>query len=343
MTFLVGKIALDVDAGAPNNGRGEDNVGVVKKLWVGRDVHPYVSAQAFRRWVRDSMPATEERSAVTRKGSGAKQQAYTEGRPDRYLDDDLFGYMVAVKGGGTCQRDTVFATGTLVAVVPQKGLAKDFGTMSRGFDAGENPVIHEHELYSAELAGDVLLDLPRIGTFETDGSGLRIALTADAAKEAASAGAEQISFRGFSALQLPLAERRRRAAVLLRTLTAVRGGAKQALHYGDRTPALILLGAVRGGVNPFTRMLALRDGRTSFSSQVLREEIAAWRDELDGPVRLGWSPGFLGSQRETVHTDLAAEIADGLVLLDHPRVLFGRLADEIENGVHDAWFEDRKA
>ncbi len=282
MTFLVGKVALDVDAGAPNNGRGDDNVGVVKKLRVGRDIHPYVSAQAFRRWVRDSMPAAEERSVVTRKGGGVKQQAYTEGRPDRYLDDDLFGYMVAVKGGGTCQRDTVFATGTLVAVVPQQSVTRDFGTMSRGFDAGENPVIHEHELYSAELAGDVLLDLPRIGTFETDGSGLRIALTADAAKEAASAGAERISFRGFSALRLPLAERRRRAAVLLRTLTAVRGGAKQALHYGDRTPALMLLGARSAAASTRSRG-CLRSGTAAprstppFSGRRSPPGVTSWR------------------------------------------------------------------
>ena len=32
MTYLTDKVALDITAGAPNNGRGENNVGVVKKL-----------------------------------------------------------------------------------------------------------------------------------------------------------------------------------------------------------------------------------------------------------------------------------------------------------------------
>ncbi len=105
----------------------------------------------------------------------------------------------------------------------------------------------------------------------------------------------------------------------------------------------MLLGAVRGGVNPFTRILAVRDGRTSFASRILREEISVWRGELDGPVYLGWSPGFLGTQRETALEELAEEIAARAILLDHPRVLFGRLADEIENGAHDGWFEDPKA
>ncbi|WP_214104948.1 type I-B CRISPR-associated protein Cas7/Cst2/DevR [Acrocarpospora catenulata] len=344
MSYLVGKIVLDVVAGAPNNGLGEDNVARVKQLRIGRDVHPYVSAQAFRRWLRESLPASEPMSPVIRSGSGQKQQAYTKGRPDLYLDDDLFGYMVAVKGdkAKTCQRDTVLATGTFVSVAPRPPV-RDFGTMSRGFAAGENPVLHGHEFYSAELAGDVLLDLPRIGVFEIDGSGLKVALPEPAAKEARDGGAEQVTFRGCTALRLGLGERRRRAALLLRTLAAVRGGAKQSMHYGDRTPALVLLAPLKGGVNPFTRVLGVRSDQVRFDPTVLRTEMAAWADELDGPVLLGWAPGFLGDQRDRTRSELADLIESGSLVIDHPRILLGGLADQIERGERDAWFEDPKA
>jgi CRISPR-associated protein Cas7/Cst2/DevR subtype I-B len=341
MSFLVGKIVLDVDAGAPNNGRGADNVGKVKALRVGRDVYPYVSAQAFRRWLRDTLSAEEPASPVTRSGSGAKQQAYSDGRPDLYLDDDLFGYMVAIKGGGSTQRDTVLATGTLVSVTPQRPDA-DFGTMSRGFPAGANPVIHEHEHYTADLAGDLLLDLPRVGVFETDGSGLKVNLIGAAVAEATAAGAEATSFRGNSALRLPITERRRRAAVVLRALAGLRGGAKQSLHYGDRTPVLILLAPMKGGVNPFTRVVAARDGRTFFDTSVLREELEAWADELDGPVLVGWAPGFLGDQRANATEDMADLITAGRVSVTHPRLMLTALAGRIESGQHDDWFEDPK-
>jgi CRISPR-associated protein Cst2 len=341
VSFLAGKIVLDVVAGAPNNGEGEDNTGRIKKLRVGREEYPYVSAQAFRRWLRDSLPPEESRSEVTRIGKGAKQQAYTEGRPDRHLDDDLFGYMVAVKRENF-QRDTVLATGTLVSVVPQRP-TMDFGTMSRDFPAGEHPVIHSHELYSATLAGDLLLDLPRAGVFETDGNGLRVAISQTVAEEAQAAGAESATLRGTAAVRLPLAERRRRIATLLQTLAAVRGGAKQALHYGDRTPSLILLAPLKGGVNPFTRVLGARDGKPVFLPEVLREELNAWDDELDGPVLLGWSPGFLGEQREQVRGELKDLMEEGRVLLDHPRVLLNQLAERIQQGAHDSWFEDPAA
>ncbi len=338
MTYLVGKIALDITAGAPNNGRGENNVALVKQTRIHGKIHAYVSAQAFRRWLRDSLPADEPRSGVTRSGSGANQQAFTEGRPDRYLDDDLFGYMVAVKKSNY-QRDTVLATGTLVAVAPQPP-TRDFGTMSRGFNAGENPVLHEHEHYSADLAGDVLLDLPRVGTFEMGGSGLRTALPAEAAENAEQAGAERVTFRGTGALRMPVAERRRRVALLLRALASVQGGAKRSLHYGDRAPAFVLLAPVKGGINPFTRVLRAQAQQTVFDDDVLREELDAWADELDGPVLIGWAPGFLGDQRERARTGLADLIDAGRVLIDHPRVVLTRLAEQVEAGAQDAWFED---
>ena len=141
---------------------------------------------------------------------------------------------------------------------------------------------------------------------------------------------------------LEIGERRRRAALLLRTLTAVRGGAKQSMHYGDRTPALILLAPVKGGINPFTRVFGVRGERARFDAAVLRAEIEAWADELDGPVLLGWAPGFLGEQRDQVRAELADLIGAGTVVVDHPRVLLDGLAGRIERGERDTWFEDAK-
>jgi CRISPR-associated protein Cst2 len=335
---LAGKVALDITAGAPNNGEGQNNVGVVKQLRVGWDVHPYVSAQAFRRWIRDSLPASERRSPVTAEGQGPRQQAYTAGRPDLYLDDDLFGYMVAVKKENF-QRDTVFATGTLVSVASRKP-AQDFGTMSRGFPPGKNPVIHQHELYSAELAGDILLDLPRVGTFEQEGGGLRRALNPAAAAEALAAGAEKVTFRDVASIRLPLAERQRRVAVLLRTLAEVRGGAQKALHYGDRSPAFVLLAPMKGGNNPFTRIFAARDGRVRFDEDTFAAELEAWADELDGPVWIGWAPGFLGDQRDQATRRFKDEISQGQVIIDHPRAILRALVADLENGHNELRFQD---
>ncbi|TYK52599.1 type I-B CRISPR-associated protein Cas7/Cst2/DevR [Actinomadura decatromicini] len=349
MTFLVGQQILQIKAGAPNNGRGEDNRGMVKQFTVGRgEKYPYVSAQAGRRWLRDSLPPGEPTSPVIRSGEGKKQQAYTRGRPDLYLDDDLFGYMIAVKAdeagakkgeSKTFMRDTVLATGTLVSVVPSKPVM-DFGTMSRDFEPGTHPVIHEHEMYTADLAGDLLLDLPRVGTFETGGRTTKTALPGTLAEEVVAKGGREVVLRDVQCVRLPIDERRRRVAVLLRTMAMVKGGAKQSAHYGDRTPGLVILAPIKGGTNPFTRVVREREKATHFDADVLREEIEAWADELDGPVRIGWAPGYLGSQRDRASGDLTDLIKEERLVLGHPRTVLNTLAREIESGDHDSWFDD---
>ena len=339
MTYLAGKIVLDVQAGAPNNGRGEDNRGVVKSFYKGGARYPYISAQAVRRWWRDSLPAEEAVSPVIRSGSGRnqKQQAYTQGRPDQYIDDDLFGYMVAISKENK-QRDTVVATGTFVSVVPRQ-IVSDFGTMTRGFGSGDDPVIHEHEFYSGEMVGDLLIDVPRIGTFPTAGSTKPALLPADE-KAVRDAGTEDSEFRGHPALRLPLAERKRRLSVALRSLSTLSGGAKKSLNYGDRTPAMILLAPMKGGVNPFTRLWTVSDQKCVFDVGNFIEELEAWRDELTGAVRIGWAPGFLGDQRQDAQEQLKPHLDDGTVTIGHPRTILAGLADDVDRGELDAWFED---
>lgn len=339
MTYLAGTLVLEIKAGAPNNGRGEDNVAMVKSTKVGRQTYPYVSAQALRRWWRDSLPPEEARSPVHSKGQGRKQQAYTSGRGDQYLDDDLFGYMVAEKEEHV-NRDTALAVGTAMSVAP-RSLTHDFGTMSRGFEMGENPVLHEHQHFTGDLASPMLLDLPRVGVFEYEGRGNHPDLTAKALAEAREAGAADVIFRDTQAAQLDITERRRRVGVLLRTLAQLRGGAKNSLHYGDRSPTLIVLAPMKGGNNPFTRVVrADNKGDTLVDTTVLREELAAWEDELDGPVLIGWAPGYLPDQRRDSYEELTDLITAGAVHLQHPRVLLRGLADEFDRGERDDWFGD---
>lgn len=68
------------------------------KYMTGRDgnIYPYVSSQCYKRYWRESLPGLA--SPITRaKGTSGKEknQAYTDGNPVTYIDDDLFGYMIA--------------------------------------------------------------------------------------------------------------------------------------------------------------------------------------------------------------------------------------------------------
>jgi hypothetical protein len=63
------------------------------KYMKGRDgrEYPYVSSQCFKKYWRESLSSTL--SPIIRVKD--KNQAYTSGNPIEYLDDDLFGYMIA--------------------------------------------------------------------------------------------------------------------------------------------------------------------------------------------------------------------------------------------------------
>jgi CRISPR-associated protein Cst2 len=350
MSYLAGKIVLAVTAGAPNNGLGSGTTAQVKQASVRGRTYPYVSAQAFRRWLRETMvTGGVVPSPVTRvgKAEGKAQKATTEANPALYPDDDLFGFMKATAKAdneATTVRDSPFMAGTFLSVEPVRVTA-DWGVMSRGISS---PVIHEHQFYTADLAAPFLLDLPRIGTFTypgKSGSGKPNYLDDDSARHAAgalAAGAETVTFRGQTALRLPLETRRERAAILLEALGDLAGGAKKALHYGDRTPALIAVVPMAGGVNPLGFVIdGAEDGSgLQVRGAALRSELEAWQGEWEAPVRFGWRPGFRDQLRKQLEADLSDLIGQGQVTVEHPRTALRSLAGEIRSGARDSWFDD---
>ncbi|MGW1839150.1 type I-B CRISPR-associated protein Cas7/Cst2/DevR [Streptomyces sp. NPDC002067] len=349
MTYLAGSIVLAVRAGAPNNGKGEENTGRIKYAQVRGGRYPYVSAQAVRRWIRDGMVELGSvPSPVTRvgKAQGKAQKANTEANPVKFADDDLFGYMKAgAKKGdaGTTLRDSPFMLGTLMSVEPVFPTL-DFGVMARQV---AEPVLHGHEFYTADLAAPFLLDLPRIGTFtlpDAEGVGRPNYLTQDQAlqvAEAAALGASTTHFRDQPAVRLPATERARRAALLLEALAHLSGGAKQALHYGDRVPSLLILLPFKGGINPLGHVLDRdMDAGVRVRGGVLLQELEVWQGEWEAPVRIGWRPGFHERMREDFERECAKEIADGTIVIGHPRTVLLGLAAELRDGKHQAWFDD---
>jgi CRISPR-associated protein Cst2 len=349
MAYLAGKMVLSVRASAPNNGKGEATTGKVKVARFRNGSYPYISAQAVRRWARESMVELGcLPSPVTRVGKSQNkaQKANTAADPVRYADDDLFGYMKAGSskdGTATTLRDSPFMLGTLMSVESTRP-TEDYGVMARGVT---EPVLHGHEFYTADLAAPFLLDIPRIGTFtlpDAGGVGRPNYLSQEQALRvagAAAGGATAVAFRDQPAVRLPIAERRSRTALLLEALAQLSGGAKQALHYGDRVPDLLILVPFKGGINPLAHCV---DGEPGVGlrvrGDVLMEELAAWDGEWEPPVRIGWRPGFRDDLREDFEKVCARELAEGKIVIGHPRTMLRGLAAELREGNLDAWFDD---
>ncbi len=355
MAYLAGKLVLAVEAGAPNNAGADprkQNRVLVKKAVVRGKTYPYVSAQAVKRWLRDGLAESGwEPSPVEIEGSSAKnQKVVTAGDPIAYPDDDIFGYMhtqKAAKGkagdgeAGTTVRDAVFMLGTAMSVEPHRPTL-DFVSMTRGHSG--NPVISDHEFFTADLAAPFLLDVAHVGVFTIGSAGRANFLNHSETAHVVSGKVTATEFRGRQALVLTsFDERRERVAGLLEGLAVLSGGAKRALHYGDRTPALIVLAAMRGGINPFDQVVFGDEdgGGLRVDGDALRRLLDVYAEELTGPVMVGWRPNF----RQSQHDEFTAAVADlvdtGRVVVDHPHTLLRSLARQVREGQFDGWFSDR--
>ncbi|HEU5374341.1 MAG TPA: type I-B CRISPR-associated protein Cas7/Cst2/DevR, partial [Ktedonobacteraceae bacterium] len=242
MAFVTGLLLIDAPASALNNlgsipGERLDNTSGVKVIRTKENqTYPYVSAQAFRYWLR----TTAERRVEGWKAAPIYREekiAYTDSNPIAWWDDDLFGYMRAPKkatkeqqaAGAGPQRETEvvepvtrvspFRVSTLVSIAPVN-LTTDFGVMSR---QEGNPVPYEHQLYRTTLQGLFSLDLHACGTFlYRNKAGYRNldAVRTDIAKEQA---LEHLASE--KAYRLPLDERIRRVQGLFEGLALLEGGA----------------------------------------------------------------------------------------------------------------------
>lgn len=386
MAFIAGTLLLDAPASALNNSNRAydadyDNEMGVKLIRTKDGALPYVSAQSFRFWLRSTLEQQPDWAAHTAPIFRENKVAYTDANPLKYWDDDLFGYMRAESKKTTAKearaedasrasetetktsitRTSPFRMSTLVSIAPVN-IVKDFGTMSR--HEGD-PVPHVHQFYRATLKGLFSLDLNRAGTFSyRDQSGSRNLdeVRIQAAKdEGLNHDERNKEFR------LPTDERAKRIAALLKGLAHLEGGAKQAIHYTDVTPVVVITAVFKGGNNPLHYVVGADEkGRLKVHVDALREALKVWGDCLLSGLYVGWVQGFHDEQREALRRALeeegyeqmpeeASDVKQGgieqskeserdssnqkVFYLDHPRNVLNRLAKDIQDPANAHWLE----
>ncbi len=154
-----------------------DNINPIKKVTLenGEEL-PYVSAQAIRRALRDKLAENGEPLSNITEASAKKGAPKTECNPEKYIDDDLFGYMDAEKGsegksGKSKTRTSPIRVESLLALSNYKG-DLDFGTNYMGKGKKDksgkeiHPNIFETEIHSGIYRGTILIELDRVGCGE---------------------------------------------------------------------------------------------------------------------------------------------------------------------------------
>lgn len=345
MSFITGLLLIDAPASALNNlgsipGARTDNTVGVKVIRTKEGAYPYVSAQAFRYWLRETVANNKawQAAPIYRE----KKVAYTDANPLKYWDDDLFGYMrapskktdaKAARDADASRADETPTTDTITRVSPLRvstfvSIAPatptdDFGVMSR--HEGD-PVPHEHQFYRTTLRGLFSLDLNAAGTFSyKQKTGFRN-LDEVRQEEAEKRGLAHLE--GEKAYRLPTSERLERITMLLDGLAQLEGGAKQTIHYTDVAPPLVIMAVTKGGNHIFGHVVGVNKKHLPVvKTAALDEALTVFADEILSDVYVGWTQGYLDEERATFES-WAQQYPQ--VKISHPRQAYQALISALE-------------
>ncbi len=282
-----------VDVGNVNASWTEGVVTVIKKVERPDGYfHPYISGQALRRYIRDTMKdilkdRNDENLKMSpeEKSSDKKSPVITVGDPRMYIDDDLFGFMRAIKKErkkkteknseateeskeeselkGTRRRTSP------LRVSPAFGMFKlnsdrDLGTRSalefqQSAEAGGS--IFETEITNNLFRSTLLLELDRVGVWK---------------------GYETTAEKDKDGGVLDESTRKARIAVLLESLKYLWGGGRQTRLLVDLTPQFIIYARMRHKVPIFLNSIDVEqsNGNYKIKTDVIRETVKDYINDI---------------------------------------------------------------
>jgi len=281
-----------VDVANPNAGWTEETVTALKKIETpDNQRYPYISGQALRRYLRDTLAEVVEYDekgqaayllSPEEPGSDPKSPILTAGRPDQYLDDDLFGFMRAVKGG-TRRRQSPLRVSAAFGLFPYTG-DRDLGTRS-ALRATNNPeaggAIFETEVTNNVFRTTWLLELDRVGFWH--------------GYENADPSVSDLAQTKI----LEMEERRKRVKALLRAIKYFSGGARQTRLLVELVPQLVVYGRLTKKVPLFLNTLevATKDRQCNLVEGPLTEVIKDYAGDIQSLI-VGLRDSFIDMTRQ---------------------------------------------
>lgn len=329
-TFLVSAQGAFLN-GAGIDTSGEDRNSVIPKQFSdGKYRVPYVSAQAWRHWLRDTL--IEETGwqksmlrAIKLSEKGTTSKIAGELNPIDYPEDDLFGYMRSEEGQGRTKkveeessneetqkrvkvkaliRASPFMSSILVSLrkFGWKGKDEGFVHLEEG-----TPVPYSTIFYNTNLQAIFGLDMTRTGVFRNVGD--RIELREELIKP----GIEQGKLKEREKDIYELSDNHTakiRARELLHALSILRGGAKQAAFATDVSPKVLILAGLDCGNLIFNNIFEDNPDQASSKGptikvETLREIVLDYTDRLVTPVYIGIRNGYLSPESEKTVRELA--------------------------------------
>ena len=335
LTHIAGTFLIETPASFLNGaglGEGEDrNVTVPKTFRDGPNRVPYVSSQAWKRWLRNTLIEetgwpTSELRAIQVSAKQTTSQVAGKLDPVDFPEDDIFGYMKAERGQGKRRseeeepenveseesgekigrkvkaiiRASPFCASILCSIrkTGWQGRDEGFVHLKEG-----TPLPYTTEFYNTHLQGVFCLNYLRLGVFWNIGDRIELdeSKVEDLLKEQKIRVTED---RGKSGKIFEMTnaqtKRKERASELLKALAHLRGGAKQAAFGTDVSPKVLILAGTTCGNPIFNSLFADEGNGPILKVGALKEVAQDYSDRIVTPVFIGIRKGYLKNESETL-------------------------------------------
>ncbi|HEX5154702.1 MAG TPA: type I-B CRISPR-associated protein Cas7/Cst2/DevR [Parafilimonas sp.] len=263
---------------------------------------PYVSAQSWRRWLRDTTNEenkwnpSELRAIGEGSDKGTTNKIATELNPIDFPEDDLFGYMKAgSKNEESIQRTSPFKSSILKGIKNMRTINNDeaFVHLKEG-----TPLPYSTKFYSTHLEGFFNLEYYRLCVYDNIGS--RQELSSElVAKYKGLLNVSELSGK-FKRYELKNAEQMRKvnAAGLLKGLAFLRGGAKQAAFGSDVSPKVLIFAGLESANPIFNNLFVGTGEKPALNIELLHQLVKDYKDKLATPIYVGIRKGYLQNENE---------------------------------------------
>lgn len=306
---ITGALLIDATASFLNGaglGTGEDKNKVIPKTFkekVNNRVEevPYVSAQSWRRWLRDTTNdengwnPSELRAIGKSEGKESTNKISTELNPVDFPEDDLFGYMKSgAKGEESIQRTSPFKTSILKGIRNMRTLNNDeaFVHLKEG-----TPLPYSTRFYSTHLEGFFNLEYYRLGVYDNLGSHQELS------KELVEMHQDKFQISDlygnkFKRYELKDARniRNKNASGLLKGLAFLRGGAKQSAFGSDVSPKVLILAGMESANPVFNNIFIGTGEKPALNLDVIKQIASDYSSKLATPIYIGIRAGYLHNE-----------------------------------------------
>lgn len=331
---ITGALLIDATAAFLNGaglGTGEDKNKVIPKTFREKingkaEEVPYVSAQSWRRWLRDTTNEENgwnpsELRAIKQSAKGSTSKIATELNPIDFPEDDLFGYMSS--GGNienneedgdktnsedsdkkkktkaeSIQRTSPFKSSILKGIRNMRVMNIDeaFVHLKEG-----SPLPYSTRFYSSHLEGFFNLEYYRLGQYDNLGSHQELSIELTKTHEdkfdiSDLPNANPNAKHKRYTLKDAQSNRKKHASGLLKGLAFLRGGAKQSAFGSDVSPKVLILAGMESANPVFNNIFIGTGEKPALNIDVIKQIANDYKSKLATPIYIGIRAGYLQNE-----------------------------------------------